>query len=671
MSAIEGAFMRLRSTGKKVPRSLSPKALSKTEGRFLRFIFNNKGTAGEDCRICKPLDGHVWEVLDKNRPIIPRLEPSKRSISGRSFTHPNCECRWAEVFADEAYAYEVTREEWENSTIQGKQQQLELVGGPIEMAIRSWATLPFALRQRLETLTANTNQASLFSTKFDEKNINNSLGNEKSMSWNEATVNQKFTILLDSGVPFQEAHFASKLRADEAAVVLGADGNSSTELLNMLLQGNIPNTKFMIDVQTPDTKGFHPGGVEFKQPLPLEPDDNDPAGRDEPTGLMEQGDDPQVLEPTQSPEICPDDLVLKNGDCVPPDSDLVLTEMYEKAITYEQANNPLPLEPEDDDPSGRDEPIGLAKNPDRGDGLNTGKKNLEEQTDDDEDEDEFDPITGKGTPDTIKRLRKKADAEPDEDSDETLNDDKKDLTESALTRYFRNKIMATELPPCEPGSLLNPDSGECEEVADIDDGVGGTITEPSGTDETPLTIKGAAQLGDPTDILDVPNDPFPEETGMDIGLDEEQVGVMDGNDECGPGQIMDSRGNCVQKQAEQADSDDGTGDTTPGGFPNIRDEDDEDADEQADNDNLTETWATEADLCRCGEKAWNSAYEVYGANIPAIILNKLPDDMGTYLLTNTKRRRLAGLEFKDLPPEIRAGAMNLLQKYPAIIKKKR
>lgn len=651
--------MRLRSTGKKVPRSLSPKALSKTEGRFLRFIFNNKGTAGEDCRICKPLDGHVWEVLDKNRPIIPRLEPSKRSVQGRSFTHPNCECRWAEVFADEAYAYEVTRDEWENSTIQGKQQQLELVGGPIEMAIRSWATLPFALRQRLETLTANTNQASLFSTKFDEKNINSTKGIEKSMSWNEATVNQKFTILLDSGVPFQEAHFASKLRADEAAVVLGADGNNSTELLNMLLQGNIPNTKFMVDVQTPKTLGFHPGGVEVNEPLPLEPDDNDPAGRDTPKGLMEQGDDPQVLEPTESPEICPDDMVLKGDDCVPPDSDLVLTEMYEKAITYEQVNDPLPLEPEDEDPLGRDQSGGRL-GPDRGDGLNTGKKNLDEQTDDDKDEDDEDDIPESKKHDPKGIL---GDDPSDEGTDNVqgLNADKKDLSESALTRYFRNKIMATELPPCEPGSLLNPDSGECEEVADIDDGVGGTITEPSGTDETPLTIKGSAQLGDPTDILDVPNDDFPEETGMDLNLDEEQVGVMDGNNECGDGQIMDSRGNCVEKQGEQDDDDE---------HPGRHVDPDDIKHETADDDNLTETWATEADVCRCGEKAWNSAYEVYGANIPSVILNKLPDDMGTYFLTNTKRRRLAGLEFKDLPPEIRAGAMNLLQKYPAIIKKK-
>jgi len=385
--------MVLRSTGKKVPRSLSPKRAAKTEGRFLRFIFNNKGTLGEDCKICKPLDGHVWEVKDKNRPIIPRLEPSRRS---GAFTHPHCECRFAEVFADEAYAYEVTREEWENSTIQGKQQQLQLVGGPTEMATRSWATLPFALRQRLESLTANTNQTSLFSTKFDDINLNSSFGNEKSMSWNEATVNQKFTLLLDKGIPYHEAHFASKLSAQEAAVILGADGNNSTDLLNDLLQGNIPNTKFVIDIQSPQTRGFHPGGVEaeLNDPLPLEPADNDPAGRDAPDGLMEQGDDPQVLEPTANDNpICPDDMVLKGDDCVPKDSDLVLMEgmdMYEKGLSYEQGvNKPLPLEQEDDDPLGRDKPS-VRLGPDRGDGLNTGKKNEDvpsnEQTDDDKDE---------------------------------------------------------------------------------------------------------------------------------------------------------------------------------------------------------------------------------------------------------------------------------------------
>ena len=168
----------------------------------------------------------------------------------------------------------------------------------------------------------------------------------------------------------------------------------------------------------------------------------------------------------------------------------------------------------------------------------------------------------------------------------------------------------------------------------------GTITEPSGSDTTPLTFASAQNLGDPTDApLETPLDDFPQETGMDIGLDEQQNGVMDGD--CGPDQISDSMGNCVDKQAEQAD-----------------------------NDNITETWATEADVCRCGEKAWNSAYEVYNANVPAIILSKLPDNLGSYLLTNDKRRRLAGLEFSKLPPEIKAGALNLLQKYPAIIKKK-
>jgi len=659
--------MRLRSTGKKVPRSLSPKALARTEGRFLRFIFNNKGTPGEDCKICKPLDGHVWEVLDKNRPIIPRLEPSRRS---GKFTHPHCECRFAEVFADEAYAYEVTRDEWENSTIQGKQQQLELVGGPVDMATRSWATLPFALRQRLESLTASTNQTSLLSTKFDEQNLNTSFGNEKSMSWNQATVNQKFTILLDSGVPFQEAHFASRLSAQEAAVVLGADSNNSTDLLNMLLQGNIPNTKFMIDVQTPKTLGFHPGGVEndLNDPLPLEPADNDPAGRDSPDGLMEQGDDPQVLEPTQDPEICPDDMVLKGDDCVPKDSDLVLTEDYK--MSYEQVNDPLPLEQEDQDPLGRDKPS-VRLGPDRGDGLNTGKKNLDEETDDDEDKvneqtnDDEDP---EKTPGGFPNKRDEDDEDADEQTDNVrgLNDDKQDLSESTLSRYFRKQIYAKELPPCEPGSLLNPDSGDCEPVVDIDNGQvqaeephldngmdeqAGTITEPSGSDETPLTFASAQNLGDPTDApLDIPTDDFPEETGMDIGLDEQQNGVMDGD--CGPDQITDSMGNCVEKQAEQSD-------------------DDKDIEEQGVDDNFTETWATEADVCRCGERAWNSAYEVYGANMPALILSKLPDALGGFLLTNDKRRRLAGLEFSKLPPEVRAGALNLLQKYPAITKKKR
>ena len=702
MSAIEGAFMKLRSTGKKVPRSLSPKALARTEGRFLRFIFNNKGTLGEDCKICKPLDGHVWEVRAKSRPIIPRLEPSRRS---GTFTHPHCECRWAEVFADEAYAYEVTREEWENSTIQGKQQQLTLVGGPIEMAVRSWATLPFTLRQRLESLTANTNQAKLFSTKFDDKNLNTSFGIEKSMSWNEATVNEKFTKLLDRGVPFQEAHFASRLSAQEASVVLGSDGNNSTELLDELLMGNIPNTKFMIDMQTPETQGFHPGGVEadLNDPLPLEDADDDPAGRDKADGLMEQGgDDPQVLEPTQSVEECPEDMVRDGEDCIPKNNDTILTEggdMYEKGFTYEQgANDPLPLESEDDDPAGRDQPDGLDDEGARGDGLNTGKKNLttSEQSDDDKDEEkekhmdnseeQTDDDDPEKTPGGFPNKRDEDDEDADEQTDNVkgLNDDKKDLSESKLTRYFRKqlgetKVRGTELPPCEPGSLLNPDSGDCEPVVDVPgdnftdmpDGnmEAGTIVEPAGTDENPATnlsrqasnempmpqddmfdedhtnldFKATSQLGDPTDApLAVPTDDFPSETGVDLGFTDEQEPVMDDQEKCGPNQIQDSMGNCVEKQAEQFDD-----------------------------DNFTETWANEAEICRCGEKAWNSAYEVYGANIPKIILNKLPDDLGTYFLTDYKRRRLAGLEFKELPPEVRAGAYNLLIKYPAIINKKR
>jgi len=90
-SATEGNVRHTR-TGKTVPRSVSVKT---TTQEFLRFIHVNTkpGPPGKSaCPICRPLHRRIFEVTDRNRPVIPRLEPEK--TKGYKFTHPGCECRW-------------------------------------------------------------------------------------------------------------------------------------------------------------------------------------------------------------------------------------------------------------------------------------------------------------------------------------------------------------------------------------------------------------------------------------------------------------------------------------------------------------------------------------------------------------------------------------------------
>jgi len=48
---------------------------------------------GEDCKICKPLDGTMWDNDDKRRPIL----PSEKFGEGVLNTHPNCLCTWEEI----------------------------------------------------------------------------------------------------------------------------------------------------------------------------------------------------------------------------------------------------------------------------------------------------------------------------------------------------------------------------------------------------------------------------------------------------------------------------------------------------------------------------------------------------------------------------------------------
>ena len=105
----EGGLRHTR-TGQKVPRSLSPKRIKSRKIRLLRFVYVNTKVAkegGKDCEICKQYDGHVYEVNSPNRPVIPRLEPTRKRKG--PFTHPNCECRWArpiEAYIQEQYAEE-------------------------------------------------------------------------------------------------------------------------------------------------------------------------------------------------------------------------------------------------------------------------------------------------------------------------------------------------------------------------------------------------------------------------------------------------------------------------------------------------------------------------------------------------------------------------------------
>lgn len=60
--------------------------------KFLKYKYN-PDPENPDCKICKPLNGSVWDNDDKRRPIL----PSEKLGEGLFNTHPHCRCTWEEV----------------------------------------------------------------------------------------------------------------------------------------------------------------------------------------------------------------------------------------------------------------------------------------------------------------------------------------------------------------------------------------------------------------------------------------------------------------------------------------------------------------------------------------------------------------------------------------------
>lgn len=60
--------------------------------KFLKYKYN-PDPENPDCKICKPLDGSVWDNDDKRRPIL----PSEKLGEDLFNTHPHCRCTWEEV----------------------------------------------------------------------------------------------------------------------------------------------------------------------------------------------------------------------------------------------------------------------------------------------------------------------------------------------------------------------------------------------------------------------------------------------------------------------------------------------------------------------------------------------------------------------------------------------
>ena len=97
---------KLNKDGSGVARATRGVSPNRAKHKVLRFEY----VSSSDCEICKEFDGKTFAIDSPNRPVIPRLE---KGGGGRPYTHPNCKCRWKNVFNES-----MTKDELYNSECQ-------------------------------------------------------------------------------------------------------------------------------------------------------------------------------------------------------------------------------------------------------------------------------------------------------------------------------------------------------------------------------------------------------------------------------------------------------------------------------------------------------------------------------------------------------------------------
>lgn len=133
---------KLNKDGTGVARATRGVNPNSAKYKVLKFIY----VSSSDCQICKEFDGKSFAVDSPNRPVIPRLE-SQGKKGGRPYTHPNCKCKWQNVFNESVTDDDYKRAaKWygngfeELSTLEKKMQIINMLKDSLGMeAVRKYS----------------------------------------------------------------------------------------------------------------------------------------------------------------------------------------------------------------------------------------------------------------------------------------------------------------------------------------------------------------------------------------------------------------------------------------------------------------------------------------------------------------------------------------------------